>query len=246
MNRTWYGPWQLMILSSSHVYWRYHHVYSSGMYIMALLYHVCSFRLSADTPELRTVLQSALAHFQVPLLETAKVTTVISDVMLVSSTIPGCSWCACESYLHRGYSSYCWEFYMLERHRFAWIFWRYDDHDVAWYTEHMTEWMGLFRGLLELRTPNEVNSVMPVTYTLDSGESMTRLMQTKVCEAITLYISKYEEDFVGFIAGFIETTWSLLSSLGLGEETDKVWLVNIVIICLVGCCYYIILDICCT
>lgn len=79
-----------------------------------------------------------------------------------------------------------------------------------------------FSQLLEYRAPPAVDAILPSSYQSDGSETMTHILQSRVCDCITLYMDKYEEEFGPFVPKFVDNCWKLLTQLGLGEETDKV------------------------
>ncbi|KAE9466053.1 hypothetical protein C3L33_02034, partial [Rhododendron williamsianum] len=82
------------------------------------------------------------------------------------------------------------------------------------FEDHMGEWMGEFQKYLTVKF-----SVLE-----DGGGDGLALvdeLRAAVCENISLYAERYEEEFRGYLSGFVETVWNLLVSVSASSGRDR-------------------------
>lgn len=83
-----------------------------------------------------------------------------------------------------------------------------------YFEDHMGEWMGEFQKYLTVKF-----SVLE-----DGGEDGLALvdeLRAAVCENISLYMEKNEEEFQGYLSGFVEAVWNLLVSVSASPSRDR-------------------------
>lgn len=77
------------------------------------------------------------------------------------------------------------------------------------------EWMSKFSSLLDFQ-----NSLLSTNDTENPGP--IEKLQAVLCEIVTLFATKYEEDFQPFTGSFVEKVWMLLTRLGADMKFDDV------------------------
>ncbi|KAF8928861.1 putative importin-alpha export receptor [Dissophora ornata] len=86
-------------------------------------------------------------------------------------------------------------------------------HDIPeFFVTHLQEFLGLFHKYLIYENPLLVG---------DDEDSPGPILQVKasICEIVELYSKRYEEDFTS-LPEFIQTSWTLLTTLGLEPRND--------------------------
>ncbi|XAR69470.1 hypothetical protein NMG60_11001063 [Bertholletia excelsa] len=82
------------------------------------------------------------------------------------------------------------------------------------FEDHMAEWMGEFQKYLSVKYP-----------TLEDGGgdglALVDELRSAVCENISLYMEKNEEEFQGYLGGFVEAVWSLLVAVSASSSRDR-------------------------
>ncbi|EOX95681.1 Cellular apoptosis susceptibility protein / importin-alpha re-exporter, putative isoform 1 [Theobroma cacao] len=81
------------------------------------------------------------------------------------------------------------------------------------FEDHMREWMGEFKKYLTVSYPS-----------LDSSANELALvdeLRAAVCENISLYMEKNEEEFQGYLNDFASAVWSLLTNVSQSSSRDK-------------------------
>lgn len=86
-------------------------------------------------------------------------------------------------------------------------------HDIPeYFVTHLQEFLGLFHKYLSYDNP---------LLTGDDDDTPGPILQVKasICEVVELYSKRYEEDFTS-LPEFIQTSWALLTTLGLEPKND--------------------------
>eukprot|EP00475_Leptophrys_vorax_P017510 TRINITY_DN24152_c0_g1_i1.p1 TRINITY_DN24152_c0_g1~~TRINITY_DN24152_c0_g1_i1.p1 ORF type:complete len:984 (-),score=244.54 TRINITY_DN24152_c0_g1_i1:24-2912(-) len=82
------------------------------------------------------------------------------------------------------------------------------------FEDALKEWMPRFMKLLELE-----NKILPAK---NQTAGPLEKLQSVICEIVSLYSSKYEEEFEDFIQGFVNAVWQLVTRLNESPEYDQV------------------------
>ncbi|XP_047319796.1 exportin-2 [Impatiens glandulifera] len=82
------------------------------------------------------------------------------------------------------------------------------------FEDHMREWMTEFQKYLTVRYPTLEDSSA-------DGLALVDSLRSAVCENISLYMEKNEEEFQGFLGGFVDAVWSLLVSVSTNSSREK-------------------------
>ncbi|KAK6919963.1 Importin-beta, N-terminal domain [Dillenia turbinata] len=82
------------------------------------------------------------------------------------------------------------------------------------FEDHMKEWMGEFIKYLTVNYP---------TLELSSPEGLALVddLRAAVCENISLYMEKNEEEFQGYLEGFAKAVWSLLIEVSKSSSRER-------------------------
>jgi len=77
----------------------------------------------------------------------------------------------------------------------------------------MKTWMDHFLALLDTNNP---------LLKTDSDEEagLSEQLKSQICDNISLYASKYDEEFRPFLPGFVTAVWNLLTSTGNEVKYD--------------------------
>ncbi|XVE77293.1 hypothetical protein DITRI_Ditri13aG0050800 [Diplodiscus trichospermus] len=81
------------------------------------------------------------------------------------------------------------------------------------FEDHMREWMGEFRKYLTTNYPSLESSA--------DGLALVDELRAAVCDNISLYMEKNEEEFQGYLNDFASAVWSLLTNVSLSSSRDK-------------------------
>ncbi|XVE73690.1 hypothetical protein DITRI_Ditri11bG0139400 [Diplodiscus trichospermus] len=81
------------------------------------------------------------------------------------------------------------------------------------FEDHMREWMGEFRKYLTTNYPSLESSA--------DGLALVDELRAAVCENISLYMEKNEEEFQGYLNDFASAVWSLLTNVSQSSSRDK-------------------------
>ncbi|XWS76864.1 hypothetical protein CRYUN_Cryun01aG0214600 [Craigia yunnanensis] len=81
------------------------------------------------------------------------------------------------------------------------------------FEDHMKEWMGGFRKYLTTNYPSLESSA--------DGLALVDELRAAVCENISLYMEKNEEEFQGYLNDFASAVWSLLTNVSQSSSRDK-------------------------
>jgi len=82
------------------------------------------------------------------------------------------------------------------------------------FEDNMSTWMPEFKKLLDFNSP------LLATDT-DDEVSISDEVKSQVCENISLYASKYREEFEPYIQIFVDSVWKLLSNVNLAHKYDQ-------------------------
>ncbi|KAF5733505.1 Exportin-2 -like protein [Tripterygium wilfordii] len=94
------------------------------------------------------------------------------------------------------------------------IFYSLNFQDLPeFFEDHMNEWMGEFRKYL---TKN-----YPALETSGDGLALVDEVRAAVCENISLYMEKNEEEFKGYLNEFALAVWTLLGNVSQSPSRDK-------------------------
>lgn len=85
---------------------------------------------------------------------------------------------------------------------------------IAYFDDHKNEWFGPYKALLQYKNdllkPKDEDEPGPL-----------ELVQTSICETVAMFAAKYEEPFQPLLPGFVQETWSLLSTLSDSARYDQ-------------------------
>ncbi|XWS32030.1 hypothetical protein CRYUN_Cryun23aG0126000 [Craigia yunnanensis] len=81
------------------------------------------------------------------------------------------------------------------------------------FEDHMREWMGEFWKYLTMNYPSLESSA--------DGLALVDELRAAVCENISLYMEKNEEEFQGYLNDFLSAVWSLLTNVSQSSSRDK-------------------------
>ncbi|GLT76990.1 hypothetical protein SLA2020_486200 [Shorea laevis] len=81
------------------------------------------------------------------------------------------------------------------------------------FEDHMREWMGEFKKYLTINYPLLESS--------SDGLAVVDELRAAVCENISLYMEKNEEEFQGYLNDFASAVWTLLTNVSLSSSRDK-------------------------
>lgn len=158
------------------------------------------FRYQYKTNDLLLDLKYCLDNFAAPLLEIFMRTAGMIDAAAVSS---GPAAAATLRQLCESQRLCCRIFYSL------------NFQDLPEYFEdHMKEWMGEFKKYLTTRYPALEESG-------GDGLAVVDELRAAVCENISLYMEKNEEEFKDYLEGFTLAVWSLLGMVSATSSRDR-------------------------
>ncbi|KAL7197451.1 hypothetical protein ACSBR2_020068 [Camellia fascicularis] len=82
------------------------------------------------------------------------------------------------------------------------------------FEDHMEEWMGEFQKYLTVKYPSLEDG---------GGDGLVLVdeLRAAVCENISLYMEKNEEEFQGYLGGFVEVVWNLLVAVSASSSRDR-------------------------
>lgn len=84
------------------------------------------------------------------------------------------------------------------------------------FEDHMDEFMNLLLHYMSVG----------ITFDNEDDDDETagplELLKTDICEALTLYTQRYEEEFAKYMPKFVEASWSLLMNTGLQPKNDLI------------------------
>ncbi|KAL6987162.1 hypothetical protein U1Q18_012917 [Sarracenia purpurea var. burkii] len=81
------------------------------------------------------------------------------------------------------------------------------------FEDHMGEWMGEFQKYLTVKYPALEDGG-------GDGLALVDELRAAVCENISLYMEKNEEEFQGYLGGFVEAVWNLLVVVSKSSSRD--------------------------
>ena len=81
------------------------------------------------------------------------------------------------------------------------------------FEDRLELWMSRLHQLLEIQIPN-----LPGTSRDEPGTS--ELLKSEICEVVSMYATKYDEEFASFLPTFVTSTWKLLTSTDLNPKFD--------------------------
>ncbi|ERN11678.1 exportin-2 [Amborella trichopoda] len=82
------------------------------------------------------------------------------------------------------------------------------------FEDHMVEWMGDFRNYLTTSYP-------ALEETEKNKEGLVDALRAAICENISLYMEKNEEEFQGYLKDFASAVWSLLMTVSPSSSRDR-------------------------
>ncbi|GFY93580.1 cellular apoptosis susceptibility protein, putative / importin-alpha re-exporter [Actinidia rufa] len=82
------------------------------------------------------------------------------------------------------------------------------------FEDHMGEWMGEFQKYLTVKYPALEDGG-------GDGLEVVDELRAAVCENISLYMEKNEEEFQGYLGGFVEAVWNLLVTVSASSSRDR-------------------------
>ncbi|XP_057468297.1 exportin-2-like [Actinidia eriantha] len=82
------------------------------------------------------------------------------------------------------------------------------------FEDHMGEWMGEFQKYLSMKYPALEDGG-------GDGLEVVDELRAAVCENISLYMEKNEEEFQGYLGGFVEAVWHLLVAVSASSSRDR-------------------------
>ncbi|PSS04147.1 Exportin-2 like [Actinidia chinensis var. chinensis] len=82
------------------------------------------------------------------------------------------------------------------------------------FEDHMGEWMGEFQKYLSVKYPALEDGG-------GDGLEVVDELRAAVCENISLYMEKNEEEFQGYLGGFAEAVWNLLVAVSASSSRDR-------------------------
>uniref|UniRef100_A0A5B6ZN94 Putative exportin-2 n=1 Tax=Davidia involucrata TaxID=16924 RepID=A0A5B6ZN94_DAVIN len=95
------------------------------------------------------------------------------------------------------------------------IFYSLNFQDLPeFFEDHMGEWMTEFQKYLSLKYP---------VLEEGGGDGLTLIdeLRAAVCENLSLYMEKFEEEFQGYLGGFVEAVWNLLVAASASSSRDQ-------------------------
>ncbi|GKU96630.1 hypothetical protein SLEP1_g9842 [Rubroshorea leprosula] len=156
------------------------------------------FRYQYKTNDLLLDLKYCLDNFSAPLLEVFLKTASVID----SATASGGSSAATLRPLFESQRFCCRIFFSLNFQELP-----------EFFEDHMREWMGEFKKYLTINYPLLENS--------SDGLAVVDELRAAVCENISLYMEKNEEEFQGYLNDFASAVWTLLTNVSLSSSRDK-------------------------
>ncbi|MFQ6619871.1 hypothetical protein Gotur_000158 [Gossypium turneri] len=157
------------------------------------------FRYQYKTNDLLLDLKYCLDNFAAPLLD-----IFLKTASLIDSTAssPGGGSPATLQPLFESQRLCCRIFYSLNFQELP-----------EFFEDHMKEWMGEFRKYLTTNYPSLESS--------GDGLALVDQLRAAVCENISLYMEKNEEEFQGYLNDFASAVWSLLTNVSQSSSRDK-------------------------
>ncbi|GLT79782.1 hypothetical protein SLA2020_512570 [Shorea laevis] len=156
------------------------------------------FRYQYKTNDLLLDLKYCLDNFAAPLLEVFLKTASLVD----SATASGGGSAATFRPLFESQRLCCRIFYSLNFQELP-----------EFFEDHMREWMGEFKKYLTTNYPMLENS--------SDGLAVVDELRAAVCENISLYMEKNEEEFQGYLNDFASAVWTLLTNVSQSSSRDK-------------------------
>lgn len=96
------------------------------------------------------------------------------------------------------------------------IFYDFNCQDLpVFFEDHIQEFMGYLLKYLSFTLPPGASADDD-----DDVASVYESVRTSVCEALTLYTERYEEEFAPFMSKFVEAGWTLLTTTGPEQKHD--------------------------
>ncbi|GLT84792.1 hypothetical protein SLE2022_030060 [Rubroshorea leprosula] len=156
------------------------------------------FRYQYKTNDLLLDLKYCLDNFSAPLLEVFLKTASVID----SATASGGGSAATLRPVFESQRLCCRIFFSLNFQELP-----------EFFEDHMREWMGEFKKYLTINYPLLENS--------SDGLAVVDELRAAVCENISLYMEKNEEEFQGYLNDFASAVWTLLTNVSLSSSRDK-------------------------
>eukprot|EP01095_Lingulamoeba_sp_RSL-Kostka_P012396 TRINITY_DN4927_c0_g2_i1.p1 TRINITY_DN4927_c0_g2~~TRINITY_DN4927_c0_g2_i1.p1 ORF type:complete len:158 (-),score=50.79 TRINITY_DN4927_c0_g2_i1:658-1131(-) len=85
------------------------------------------------------------------------------------------------------------------------------------FEDNIEQFMGLFHQFLTFDSGNNKE----ILEGEDFEEGILHKIQAQICENISLYIEKYEEEFKDCLQGFVDDVWGLLTTTPLDDKYDN-------------------------
>ena len=81
------------------------------------------------------------------------------------------------------------------------------------FEDRLDLWMSRLYQLLEVQLPN-------LTEASSDEPGVSELLKSEICEVVSMYATKYDEEFASFLPTFVTATWKLLTSTDLSPKYD--------------------------
>jgi exportin-2 (importin alpha re-exporter) len=103
------------------------------------------------------------------------------------------------------------------------IFYSLNSQDIVeQFQQQLTDWMEPIKVLLDYQAP-ELSTVSADSAERTANEgapSVVESVKSFICELISLFVSKYEDDFKDYVPSFVSQVWNILTGLGESERFD--------------------------
>ena len=168
--------------------------FDNNLAILRTLHHMFKrYRTERKSDELYTEINYVLEHLAMPLLEFYKAADVLAEANSTNRTILE-KIVRAQIFLNK-------------------IFYSLSSQDLpAFFEDHLTEFMGLLKKQILFKNP-----ILDSTTEDEAGPS--EKLPCSVVKIAILYATKYEEDFAQ-LNEFVETVWTVLTSLGRARKDD--------------------------